>query len=49
MVQQQGDDLLDPEVLNNLTKLGQEGKYRTVGVDWVIHDVLALCLCRGII
>ena len=42
--QQQGNDLLHPEVLNNSIKFGQERKIRTVSVESVFHDVFAVCL-----
>jgi hypothetical protein len=44
MVQQHGDDLLGPEVLDSPAELGQKRKFRTVCVDSVGHDVLAVCL-----
>ena len=47
MVQQHGNDLLGPESLNNSTELGQEGESGTVGVSWVAHNVLAICLYGG--
>ena len=46
MVQQHGNDLLGPESLNNSTELGQ-GESGTVGVSWVAHNVLAICLYGG--
>ena len=44
MVQQHGDDLLGPEVLNSPAELGQKRKIRTVTVDPVVYNVLAVCL-----
>ena len=49
MVQQHGDDLLGPEILNSPAKLGQKRKIRAVCVDSVLHDVLAVCLYGEII
>lgn len=46
-VQPRGNDLLGPEVLNNFSELGQERKIRVVGVDSVVHDVLAALLKGG--
>jgi hypothetical protein len=47
MVQQNGNDLLRPEVLNSLTELGQERKIGTISVDSVVHNVLAVFLYEG--
>jgi hypothetical protein len=47
IVQQHGTDLFDPEVLNSSTELGQGRQFRTVSVDSVVHDVLAVCLYGG--
>jgi hypothetical protein len=44
IAQQHGNDLLGPEVLNGSTKLGQEREIRTVSVNSVLHDVLAVYL-----
>jgi hypothetical protein len=44
MVQQHRNDLLCPEALNSSTEFGPERKFRTVGVDSVTHNVLAVCL-----
>jgi hypothetical protein len=47
MVQQHRNDLLCPEVLNSSTEFRAERKFRTVGVDSVTHNVLAVCLYYG--
>jgi hypothetical protein len=44
MIQQYGNDLLGPKVLNSSTKPGQERKFWTVCVHSVFHNVLAVCL-----
>jgi len=49
MVQQHGNDLLGPEVLNGSTELGHERKLRTVSIDSVLHNILAVCLYKDIV
>jgi hypothetical protein len=47
MLRQYRNDLLCPYVLNSSTELGPEREFRTVGVDSVTHNVLAVCLYDG--
>ena len=44
IVQQLGNNLLGPQILNSLTEVGQEQKIGAVSVDWVVHNVLAIFL-----
>ena len=43
-VQQQGNDLLCPQVLNDLGELGQELEVGVVGVASMAHDIFAIGL-----
>jgi hypothetical protein len=44
MLLQHRNNLFCPEVLNSSTEFGLERKFRTVGVNSVIYNVLAVCL-----
>ena len=47
MLLQNRNDLFFPEVLYSSTEFGLEQKFRTIDVDWVIHNVFAVCLYGG--